>query len=87
MRPQEIYPEIGDLVRAASDGADRVALLRATCETWDVDQLRVDPGSPWTGTETQAALLGDLAGAEEALRSAIGRLEGAWSALGRLAID
>lgn len=86
-RPQDTYPAIGEIARTARELTDRVAILRATCETWDPAELRVDSGSPWSTDETLAALLGDLAGAEEALRAARGRIEGAWAAVGRLAAD
>lgn len=87
MRPQDLYPELGELARAVSAAADRAALLRARCEVWDTGRLRVDSGAPWSPAETHAAALDDLAAAEDALRAAVGRLEGAWSALGRLASD
>lgn len=86
-RPQDIYPGMGEMSRLASALADEVAVLRATCETWDAAELRVDSGTPWSTDETLAFLLGDLAGAEESLRSARGRIEGAWAAVGRLAAD
>ena len=86
-RPQDIYSGMGDMARAVAALADEVALLRATCETWDATELRVDSGSPWSTDETVAAALGDLAGAEESLRSARGRIEGAWAAVGRLSAD
>lgn len=86
-RPQDIYPDMGEMARSVSAIADEVAVLRATCETWDTTELRVDSGSLWSTDETLAAVLGDLAGAEESLRSARGRIEGAWAAVGRLAAD
>lgn len=86
-RPQDIYPKMGELVGEVAALTDGIAVLRARCETWDTTELRVDPGSSWTTAETLAAALGDLAGAEDALRSARGRIEGAWAALGRLAAD
>lgn len=87
MRPQDLYPDLGDLVRHAATAADRVALVRADCEVWDTDHLRVDAGTQWGPAETHAAAIDDLAAAEEALRAAVGRLEGAWAAIGRLASD
>lgn len=87
MRPQDLYPRIGRLTAGVRAHADDLAVLRVTCETWEPDTLRVDAGSPWSTDETVAAALADLAAAEEALRSANGRLEGAWSALGRLSAD
>lgn len=86
-RPQDIYPDMGDMASAVAALADDLAVLRAICETWDAAELRVDSGSSWSTDETLAAALGDLAGAEEALRSARGRIEGAWAAVGRLAAD
>lgn len=86
-RPQDLYPQLAELATQFRGLTDDLALMRARCETWDTAELRVDPGSAWTTDETLAAVLGDLAGAEEALRSARGRLEGAWAALGRLATD
>ena len=86
-RPQDIYPDVGALASAVAALADELAVLRATCETWDATELRVDSGSPWSTDETLGAALGDLAGAEESLRSARGRVEGAWAAIGRLAAD
>jgi hypothetical protein len=86
-RPQDLYPTMGELARSASELADELAVLRARCETWDSTELRVDAGSSWTAAETLAAVLGDLSAAEEALRSARGRIEGAWAAVGRLATD
>lgn len=86
-RPQDVYPEAGAMTRTVGGLADDLAVLRATCETWDSETLRVDTGSPWSTAETLTAALDDLAGAESALRAAAGRLEGAWSALGRLAAD
>lgn len=87
MRPQDLYPGIGQLTTGVRDHADQLALLRVTCETWDPETLRVDTGSPWGTEETVAAAVADLAAAEEALRSATGRLEGAWAALGRLSSE
>jgi hypothetical protein len=87
MRPQDTYPRVGDLTGTVRALADDVAVLRATCETWDGGGLRVDSGSPWSVAESLAATLDDLAAAEDALRAAVGRLEGAWSALGRLSSD
>lgn len=87
LRPQDIYPETGTMTRTVRALADELAVLRAACETWEPDALRVDSGSPWSTAETLSATLDDLAGAEAALRAATGHLEGAWSALGRLAAD
>lgn len=78
---------MGEMASAVATLADELAVLRATCETWEATELRVDSGSPWSADETLAAVLGDLAGAEVALRSARGRIEGAWAAVGRLATD
>ena len=86
-RPQDIYPDLGEMAREVTAIADELAVLRATCETWDATELRVDYGSPWSTDETLAAALGDLDGAEGSLRSARGRIEGAWAAVGRLAAD
>lgn len=86
-RPQDIYPRMGAIARTVADLADDLALLRATCETWDAAELRVDSGSPWSTDESVGAVLGDLAKAEESLRAARGRIEGAWAAVGRLAAD
>ncbi|MCD2263875.1 hypothetical protein K3888_14325 [Dietzia aurantiaca] len=86
-RPQDIYPQMGEIARAIAVLADDLALIRATSETWDPAELRVDSGSSWSTDESLAAALGDLAGAEEALRAARGRIEGAWAAMGRLASD
>ena len=86
-RPQDIYPQMGDMARTVAELADEFAILRATCETWDTAELRVDSGSSWSTDESVAAVLGDLAGAEESLRAARGRIEGAWAAVGRLASD
>lgn len=86
-RPQDIYPVMGEAASTMATLADDLAVLRAACETWDAAELRVDAGSPWSTDETLAAVLGDLSGAEEALRSARGRIEGAWAAVGRLAAD
>lgn len=86
-RPQDIYPVMGTIASSVAALADDLAAMRAVCHTWDTAELRVDAGSPWSTDETLAAVLGDLSGAEEALRSARGRIEGAWAALGRLAAD
>lgn len=87
MRPQDLYPGIGALTNRVAGLADELAIARVDCETWDPAALRVDAGSGWDAAETHAAVVDDLAGAEEALRLALGRLEAAWSALGRLAGD
>ena len=87
MRPQDLYPGIGDLTRATQLSADNIAIARSSCETWWPEEIRVDPGSSWTATETQIAVVHDLAAAEDAMRTAAGRLEAAWSALGRLSSD
>ena len=86
-RPQDLYPQMGEIARAIAVLADDLALIRAASETWDPAELRVDSGSSWSTDESLAAALGDLAGAEEALRAARGRIEGAWAAIGRLASD
>lgn len=86
-RPQDIYPAMGEVASAGAVLADDLAALRAVCHTWEAAELRVDAGSPWSTDETLTAVLGDLSCAEEALRSARGRIEGAWAAVGRLAAD
>lgn len=86
-RPQDLYPTIGGLTADLARRADELAVTRVGCETWDPSGLRVDGDSGWGTAETLAAVIDDLAGAEEALRIAVGRLEAAWSALGRLSSD
>ena len=86
-RPQDVYPRIGVSTAAVRALADELAVIRASCETWDLAALRVDSGSPWSTEESATAAIDDLAAAEESLRAAVGRLEGAWSVIGRLSAD
>ncbi|HMT49877.1 MAG TPA: hypothetical protein PKC36_07000, partial [Dietzia sp.] len=77
IRPQDAYPRVGRLTGTVRSLADELAVLRVACETWDGDALRVDAGSPWSVSESLAATVGDLEAAEDALRTAVGRLEAA----------
>ena len=86
-RPQDLYPVVGELTAGLARRADDLAVMRVGCETWDPTGLRADSDSGWGTGETLAAVIDDLGGAEEALRIAVGRLEAAWSALGRLSSD
>lgn len=86
-RPQDLYPRVGGVTGSVRTLADDLSILRVSCETWNPESLRVDAGSPWSTVETLAATIADLEAAEDALRAAAGRLEGAWSALGRLSSD
>lgn len=87
MRPQELYPSIGELTSRFRAHVERLALLRVDVELWNPDELRVDSGTEWSADETYASLVADLGRAENSLSAAVANLESAWSALGRLSAD